>query len=457
MEKSPSLLRQKRGEKQLKRLINILILIIVVLSTLSSAEVRPELPLHRLEVEFSKGQIYPGEQVRCDFVLYTRFPALEVEVAKFPEFRGYWKTNTLLRQGPVQASYSVHGTLWNRILIGSYELVAMVDDKAPELEPMKLVVRRPDGTRLGYQVEERLLSKILRPLKLLPFPKAPRDSEFTGAVGEFFIRPLRSEISFQPDEPTVLRVWVEGNGNFQEINRLPLSFPSHVKVLAQNSDAPGSFPFQSKVFEWTLLVSGKEAFSFPGPKLVYFNPELRTYRIAEAGPVRFQPMVSEKLPQVPPPSFTLGPARETPSLTTSWQNSPWFWIAQSTILMVFWFAFQSRRKRKPSPIMVAAKGPSRKDRAREARTAYEDQNYEKFLTLAEDLALEVLRQRSPQPLPGESRTVVLRRVETLVSPELLGHARALFSARDALCYAPTPTPPSDPKSLLNALEQLLAA
>src|SRR5690606_27213740 len=94
-----------------------------------------------LRMEFTKDEIYEGEHVLCNFILSAESSGVEVEVAKFPEFRGFWSENLALRQGPLPLSPDFERPGWNRTIIGSYLLTSMVGRENPEIVPMKLVLK----------------------------------------------------------------------------------------------------------------------------------------------------------------------------------------------------------------------------------------------------------------------------------------------------------------------------
>ena len=75
---------------------------VLLLGVLACGVGRAEISLsQRFVTEFSKNPVYQGETVTAHFVLYAMEDRVEVEVAKFPEFRGFWSENTALRQGPM--------------------------------------------------------------------------------------------------------------------------------------------------------------------------------------------------------------------------------------------------------------------------------------------------------------------------------------------------------------------
>src|SRR5688572_23613940 len=89
------------------------------------------------QTECLKPEIFVGESVTCSFVLISSDEVVDVEVAKFPEFRGFWSDNLALRQGPIPLMSGLWGDGIRKGVVGTYSLIPMLDKEAT-IEPMKI-------------------------------------------------------------------------------------------------------------------------------------------------------------------------------------------------------------------------------------------------------------------------------------------------------------------------------
>lgn len=230
-------------------------------------------------MEFSRTDIYEGEQVIANFMLYSKEEVLDVEVAKFPEFRGFWSENLSLRQGPIPLMGGSDLSGMKRALVGSYILTTMIGNDSPSIVPLKLVVRHPLPDHAAVFPERALLSEAM-PLHILPLPPPPKSGSpgvFKGAVGHFTLAPESTVISFQKDEPVTVRYVLQGEGNFPEVNAIDLPFPPQVEILSRRAATQGAGQYASKTFEITLVVHSDQKFDLPSTPFLFFNPEHRSY------------------------------------------------------------------------------------------------------------------------------------------------------------------------------------
>lgn len=287
----------------------------------------------KLTVEFSKAKVYRGETFTCQFVLHADVSTLETEVAKFPEFRGYWSENTTLRQGPTFLVPDPFNPSVRKTIIGSYNLTAMLGNTPLQISPMKLVVKIL--TNAG-EVETSLTSEIA-PLTVLPLPPLPPSlsESFQGAVGNLLLTAQTESQRFYAEEPVTLRHFLTGLGNFPDVGALRLKLPPEARLVSQKTllrNTPGS---AGKVFETTLLVQGEQNVSLPGVEFTRFNPELGRYETAKTEPILLE---FSHRPPVPPDlsSLDLGPLLpfEEP------RSRMGFWVL-NVVLTAVWLTFLS--------------------------------------------------------------------------------------------------------------------
>ncbi len=127
-------------------------------------------------IEFSKPNFYEGEVVLCHFFLYSNESVLDVEVEKFPEFRGYWSENLALRQGPLGLLPDNFNSNLKRVLVGTYSIIPMVGKADLKIVPMRVVVKGLVGDAIGKELQfdseppPYTVKKLPRPHRLSPVP-----------------------------------------------------------------------------------------------------------------------------------------------------------------------------------------------------------------------------------------------------------------------------------------------
>lgn len=243
----------------------------------------------RFALEFSKSVIYVGESVQANFVLYAREDALDVEVARFPQFRGFWSENTGLHQGPTLMLRQNFQQELRRAVIGTYVITPMQGRDQHTIEPMKVLVKRMlggarDTIALPFESEKSPLE--IKPLPALPTQWSDADRKaWKGLVGTVALRADSDSARFYSGEPTTIRYSIQGDANFAELRELPIPAPPEVSVLDQRVSLFGSGPLATKIFEVTLVPRTEKDVQIPPLRLPVFDPSTGSYDILATDPV----------------------------------------------------------------------------------------------------------------------------------------------------------------------------
>lgn len=430
----------------------------LALVLLAASAVAPEQGLVRLRAEFTPPTIYHGEETRCDFVLYVRGPSVEVEVVKFPEFRGYWKENLVLRQGVIPLPFGLYGSdAWNKIVIGSYRLSPMVGEKDLEISPMKLLVRMP-GAPNGQAFEETILSDLGSGLKVKPLPPQPASHSgprHSGAVGRFTLVTETPQVKFRTGEPALIRLSVHGFGNFEDVHELSLGWPESVRLLSRRAIVQGASPYQVKSFEFLIAVDESEDLDLPGPALTFFDPTRARYETAEGRPIHlFHEIKPESTAQAPSP---LPPPEPRWTASSPLAREPLFWWPQALLFLgALGLAIRrgqeerrARRARDPRRLLAA--------RGEKARSELEAGRLDRFLAEAAAIALESVQERAGIPHTGLRSRRILELAEAKLGAEAVAPARLLVAAHESHSYHPAHAGVEPREQLLAALDAILDA
>ncbi len=430
---------------------------ILILGILAVSFARGEgAPNVKFGIEFTKPEVYAGEAVTAHFVIYGRDDVLEVEVAKFPEFRGFWSENLALRQGPIPMLQDFSSREWKKSVVGSYLVSSMVEEKNPIIRPMKVVVRIPQRAGGEQPPEQILLSEgptlVIKPLPPLPPAMA---GKFSGGVGRFTLQVERAPVLFRKDEPTTLRFVLSGEGNFREINDIQIPEMDSVEILSRKSYSQGSAQYYTKSYELTLAFHSADDITLPAFPFHYFDPVSATYQTITIPEIAF----------LKAPDAVGGPAKNTPvefgapypqwSTHVRWIDAAFFWTLQGIFLLIAvaytWVVFGCSEK-------LAARWRRRDDdpwspRLAAAQNALQRGDTDGFLAAADHLAFEILASKFPDP--PMTRSDLLRRGAGPIKEEWLRVARSLFEAWGARAYSASKPLPPNPAPLLQALEALV--
>ncbi len=427
--------------------------LLALLGTLSwSAENEPV-----FKMEFSKKEVYVGEQVMCNFVVYSPDTVVEVEVAKFPEFRGFWKENLVLRQGPIPTSPGLHGQL-NQAVVGTYVLTPMQGEQDPLIEPMKVVIRNPNSHLIEGSTPPDFTYSDGPPPKIKPLPKLPAGEDpkaFTGAVGRFSFYPGDNHVPFQKEDPAQFRITLTGQGNFQDINALPLPFPATMQELSRQSFQQGTTQVNAKSFEYTVQIQGDRTFSLPAAPFIYFDPDAGNYQKIYTPPIEFTFLKTE----APTPAEEETPARLSPLETSVSVYHPLsqslpFWMVQIVIFLGLTFFSLKRLLRLRR--LDLSKRPSfqRRQRLIQARELFQSGRLEAFLKEADSLARDCLSARI-KIAPGLPKSELLKQASGRIEPSLITAAQNIFSAYEQLAFRPDHQAINNAEGIVKSLEKLV--
>lgn len=399
----------------------------------------------RFVTECSKSKIYQGESVVCHFSLYSFEDRVDVEVAKFPEFRGYWSENSALRQGPMFLLPDPDHSGFRKALIGTYTLTPMMGIASPKITPMRLVVRSSRAQSEGHAMSSQLPALTVLPL---PPPSSADKAAFTGAVGHFSLRQEAPVVRYFAKEPTAVRFFLSGSGNFPEVNTLPVQLPDGVRLLSQKSSINGT-GFQTKQFEWVITIDSDTAIELPAVRLVAFNPNTRKYESLYTDPIRLDPMTR-------PPDMDekqridWGPAEKTWSEWKPIEKSALFWTAQGLLAALWIGLFLHRLQKKRAD--AHARDPWVKLQAQWKRLLSAPfPEPREWLRQADALCFDTVQAQKAGfagPSLGTRRDAV-KFARTHYGEDAAQAVDTVFKTWEVSSYAPHPPPVPEEKTLLS--------
>ncbi len=355
-----------------------------------------------------KQKIYIGEPVTCEYIFVSEDEFLDIEVAKFPEYKGFWSENLALRQGPMMLP--LISAMERGVVVGSYRIAPMMGRSTHDIAPMKVMVRSVRASaRNSISVESS--PPILEIMPLPKFPKPDIEKYFTGGVGDFRIQPESEKVPYIRGEPTTLRVLVTGQGNFSDFV-LPLKeVTPGMSLLSEKNYFYRSNNDSSKIFEFSLLLEGEREHELTLPTWVTFDPNLKKYiEHPIKNTIRFvmeQKEMGSWLNENQPPLII-----KEYSFYVPWERKGWFWLWQVPFVLAMIGILGRRGYRRWERNYHASEGYQKREEIKAVTEAMQRQDWERVIILAYSFA-----QKYCEPESEVRKHIFTARNELFYSPE----------------------------------------
>ena len=224
----------------------------------------------KLNLELSKNKVYKSELVRADwFLLYTaKMPRYELPLSL--PYQGFWKEEINSRKA-LTGTEGIGDTLYRKTSIKSLWLFPLKTGKL-KIEPYSIQLFS------GFSLQNQILSAKTKAIQVRELPLEGKDSNFTGAVGDFKVDFILQKKELILNQPFSFKIRFNGSGHPRFIHLPSLSFPSYLQVYdpVQKSNFTDA-GIAGKEFE-ILLVPKKEGFfTFPSFTLSSFDPQKEKY------------------------------------------------------------------------------------------------------------------------------------------------------------------------------------
>jgi hypothetical protein len=296
------------------------------------------------------------------------------------------------------------------------------------------------------------------PLKVKPLPPLPRSfpaGSFHDAVGNFQFNAETPAVRFQKDEPTTLRFMLQGEGNFPEINEIPVDFPPFVEVVSRRALGMGSGQYANKSFEISIVPHTDKDFELPPVVFTYFDPRQAKYQSRSLNPIHFS---FETKPNADPvfdhPDVILDPPEAAWHSAGTLHRLPGFWVLQMLLAAAMLGAILRELSGRTRSRELITPRALRRRRWELAQAEWQAGRRESFLRIADELAYEILREKAGGPAAPPTRSAALAKVQDRLPAPVLEGARRLFNARER-SYSGGSQADSAGEDLLSALGHLI--
>lgn len=401
-----------------------------------------------IQTEVDKQKAYVGEQVTASFYIYTRGQIRDIDTLKYPDLKGFWKEEIEMATRLNFEGIVINGIAYQRALLVSYALFPIKAGKTiVDSYKAKCTVLTPSAFGFGRPYQFTKVSKPIT-IDVLEVPTEGRPPNFTGAVGRF-----RMSAQFDPptgvtNQPTTLRVRIEGQGNAKLIELPKLELPPSFEVYDQKSNAKFLKDGTSfKEFEVLIIPREPGVFQIPPLAIGVFDPESKKFTNVTSQPLNISitgtALAAGQPPTVPTAQATKDLPKEPqlPALATDADEVSTSMVGEFifTILIfvgvaVFLGVYGWRKiRRKPKKVSLHLVLNRRMRNIRQLAAKKEFRRVGVEMTNA---AYYILGQVSEQGGANLELNLLLEKTPPSLRNELSGPIQKLLAQCEALSFAP---------------------
>ena len=264
--------------------------------------------------------LYQNEQVLLTYSLYTRYDTRYEGFEKEPETSGFWIEEFPMDRDVPRETVRMNGKRYVKADVKKLALFPTAPGNYT-IQPgsLKVSIREePQGSSAfdeffsdsfftGGSFFARRQNRLLNPppiqLVVKPLPEQGKPASFQGAVGSFRLSATIDKDKVKQNEPVMLKMTIEGEGNIETITRPKLPELTGFKTY----DADSS----SKLFQTENVIGGTKSFEvvfipkeegnsfIPPLEFVYFDPRQGKYVTLQTPNFPIQVEHSEQAFQMP--------------------------------------------------------------------------------------------------------------------------------------------------------------
>lgn len=269
-------------------------------SRLDPSEI-PERESFFIRGELSKKEVWEGELIELDYVLYQRTRSLrDFEMVKFPDFKGFIKEELFISKNFSQnrvrinnedflrsevIRYALFPLKSGQLKIDPFQVKATIQTRPEDLIESLMTGRMPPQMGAGIPT-----AKSSGPINVTvkPLPPTPVGANFSGAVGQFEVDMKAPDRGLAVDQPFTVQFTIGGKGNVKLIEAPTLPLPDSLELYQTTNtaelrkDATGY-----KNFEFLLLPRKNGAIEIPSFEWAYFDPDKGQYEVIQTPVLKF--------------------------------------------------------------------------------------------------------------------------------------------------------------------------
>jgi hypothetical protein len=241
----------------------------------------------------SRSKVFLGEQLICEYKIYTRLQILDNAVEQLPSFNGFFMQEQKLSNAEMSLKPEVYNGV--QFQVATIKRVLLSPQRSGDLAidklSMDLVLRIQDNRRQRsifdqffgtYQdVRYKAISNPVT-VKVLPLPEAGKPKDFKGAVGKFGFMAEIDRENVNVNDAINLKINFSGTGDLKLLEAPEIAFPSDFEVYDPkiNTDLNAG----RKTVEYLIIPRAAGDFEIPVLTFSYFDPNTGKYVSQKAGP-----------------------------------------------------------------------------------------------------------------------------------------------------------------------------
>lgn len=228
---------------------------------------------------------YVGQQILLDYKLYTTLDVESFNILEESGYQGFFAQDVRRFNGRVMREV-INGVQYTTKVL---KRIALFPQQTGQLsiEPMNVQLgvvkegaKRSRSFFFTPEVRPYPAATETVNIEVLPLPAGAPES-FTGAVGDYQIRPDLSSKTATTDDALTLILTVRGSGDIKRVEAPALDLPEGFEVYEPKAVEETNLELNAsiegkKVFEYLLLPKVPGDYEFT-PKFTYFSPDSAKY------------------------------------------------------------------------------------------------------------------------------------------------------------------------------------
>ena len=242
--------------------------------------------------------VYQNEQVLLSYSLYTRYDTRYEGFDKEPGTSGFWIEEFPMERESERENVRVNGKRYVKADVKKMALFPTAPGNYT-IQPgsLKVSIREEPRGSNGFDEffsdsfftggaffarrQNRLISPPPLQITVKPLPEQGKPESFQGAVGSFRVSATIDKQKVKQNEPVMVKVVIEGEGNIETINRPKVPALTGFKTYDADTNSKlfktGNVIGGTKSFE-IVFIPKEEGHAFIPPlDFIYFDPKAEKY------------------------------------------------------------------------------------------------------------------------------------------------------------------------------------
>jgi hypothetical protein len=425
--------------------------------------------------EPEKKEIYNGEQLNVNFVLYFRTRIRNFSRVKLPEGKNFWVEEFDSPRQPDVTRVTFQGQQYNRAVI---QKIAFFPTKAGELEidPMEIKIEVPDQNKRRSRLDDFFddpffddpffsrtkvisLASPIEKIKVKPLPDNMPEN-FSGGVGSYQISASLDTNRIIENEAFTLSYKVAGRGNINSVSlekpNLALDCEVFEPKINRESRKVGDNIYGTVTYDYVIIPRESGTLNIPAYEFSYFDIDSKNYKKETTKSLTVNIKPADKNISIDDKDYSREEIamlqqdiRYISTEVKKWReqgkyfyNQLWFWLINLTSLAIFigTIVYRYRQKKYEGNTDLIRKrnaGKRSKEHLKTAKTNISKRNLE---TAIQNLYLATagyIIDKSGLPESGVNiREIVVALKEKGVEQEFIREVKKLFNQLEQKKYAP---------------------